>query len=153
MRGTSKFTIPNPYPGKFKALCSNGTTQILHDTLNEVIPIEKCTGKFCFNITLDYGHISNDHINALIETSAHCYQEVTFNCYASKFSQFAAFSDTNGNFHRYFTHQDKNECRCSKQGSCFEIPEISITDCNCDHGDPVQRQDVIQVTEKVCRQF
>ena len=134
---------------KFRALCINGTTQVLHDHVGEEIQIEQCTEKFCFSLNLDYGEASIEYINALIETSQECHQEILFDCYASKFSKFAAFNDTNGNFHEFFTHDDKNVCECSLNDSCFEIPDISAPKCNCDHGDPVQRQDKIQITEKV----
>ena len=107
-----------------------------------------CQEKNCFNTTLTYP-VTSTNIKSLIETSMECYQDITFHCKSSKITKYASFTDLSGDYHKFFSNHEKNICQCSENNSCFEIPEIAITSCNCDHGDPVERQDKIKITKKV----
>ena len=92
--------------------------------------------------------MSKYDIRFLIDKSDNCYQTLTFHCFSSKLSQFASWKGINGQFHQYFTNSKENICECSKNNSCTKIGNIHLH-CNCDHGDPVQRQDLIIIRKKV----
>ena len=92
--------------------------------------------------------MSKYDIGFLIDKSDNCYQTLTFHCFSSKLSQFASWKGINGQFHQYFTNPKENICECSKNNSCTKIGNIHLH-CNCDHGDPVQRQDLIIIRKKV----
>ena len=124
----------------------------MHDHDDEVKNITYCIEKNCFNLTLNY-NVDMDHIASLIEISDKCSQTITFTCYISKFSQFASWTDRNGNYHQFFTNSSINICECKKDDSCFKIQDIVEPNCNCDHSDVVQRQDEIKITNKVSANY
>ena len=120
----------------------------MHDHDDEINDITYCTDKNCYNLSLYY-NIDMDQIVSLIGISDECSQTITFSCYISKFSQFASWTDRNGNHHQFFTNDSTNICECKIDDSCFKIHDIVEPNCNCDHGDVVRRQDEIKITNKV----
>ena len=91
---------------------------------------------------------SQQDIELLIEKSDDCYQEINFYCFASKLSQFASWTDNHGELQQFFSNANENSCECGRNKSCVTIGNLYHS-CNCDHGDPVQRQDTIQISDKV----
>ena len=86
----------------------------------------------------------------MIEISKSCYQSVTFKCYISKFTDFASWTDINGGKHKYFSNKAKNVCECANNSTstCFKIHGANDYSCNCNVGDPTEREDVIRITNK-----
>ena len=126
----------------------SGETQILHNNMDIVNPITHCNNSNCYNLTLEY-LVSDEHLASLLSISESCYQEINFNCFASRFSNVAAWQDRNMKIHNFFSHHDKNVCQCGKTNSCFKIHESSSATCNCDAGAIVQHTDTIRITDKV----
>ena len=125
-----------------------GTTQILHNQVNIVNEINYCAEKKCYKLDVEYS-LEVSHISALKEASEECSQTIKFDCYLSKFSQFATWIDIKGQHHKFFSHTDKNMCNCSKDDSCYKVQDLVVENCNCDHSDPVARSDIITITDKV----
>ena len=121
---------------------------MMHDHDDEINDITYCTDKNCYNLSLNY-NIDMDQIVSLIGISDECSQTITFSCYISKFSQFASWTDRNGNHHQFFTNDSTNICECKIDDSFFKIHDIVEPNCNCDHGDVLRRQDEIKITNKV----
>ena len=121
---------------------------IFHNHFNKMMNIEPCSDRNCYNVSLDYS-VEKDHIQDLIDTSANCYQDVTFNCTSAKFTHFASWTDLHGQYHDYFTNSTLNECECKKANECHQIHHDIDTLCNCDIGGPIERQDVIRITNHV----
>ena len=117
--------------------------------MGKINNISYCNETICFKLSLKYSKSQTD-ISSLIRKSDKCHQELKFQCFGSRLSQFGSWTDRNGKYHKYFTDIDKNKCECAKNNSCFKIGKILTASCNCDHGDPVQRQDTIILTDKVC---
>ena len=113
-----------------------------------VYPINHCDNQNCYNLTLDY-QVSNEHIESLLSISENCYQDIIFDCLASKFSDVAAWQDRNMKLHNFFSHNDTNICECDKTNSCFKFHESYHATCNCDAGALVQQNDTIRITNKV----
>ena len=116
--------------------------------MNIVNEINNCTKKKCYNLDLQYS-MEQKNIASLIEVSEECSQTIKFDCYLSKFSQFATWIDIKGQHHKFFSHTDKNMCNCSKDDSCYKVQDLVVENCNCDHSDPVARSDIITITDKV----
>ena len=124
-----------------------GSTIINHDKMQDQHMIPFYSQPNGFNLALHYD-VELDKLKGLIDVSKSCFQEVTFNCHASKITSFAAWTDGKWNSQPFF-HNGTNQCECMKSNTCFGVTGDSNT-CHCDMGDPVSRQDVIRIENKVC---
>ena len=62
-------------------------------------------------------------------------------------SKHAAWRDRNREIHEYFTNDETNFCDCSRNDTCFSV--LGTSNCNCDTGDIVQRNDTMKISKKV----
>ena len=124
-----------------------GTSIFSHNHENQFTNVTKCSSTSCFNLSLTYSD-PIETIKKVVKESDHCFQTLWFGCQSSKITQFASWTDFNGNHHEYFSSNQNNICECAKNGSCSVIGQ-SKTECNCDHASPIERQDEIQIHDKV----
>ena len=133
-------------PGQRARLQSGDFTNIDFGLPNE---IHHCKTKDCYSLSVQYPGVTPELIQYVLKISERCYQEVKFECYISKLTHYASWTDIHGNSHDYFSRSDRNECQCSKNESCFNAHVVNINKCNCDIGDPTMREDIIRITNKV----
>ena len=74
-----------------------------------------------------------------------------FNCYFSSLTSAGEWIDHQGKNHTFFSgNSGENICECGRQmpNKCHKIAN-TINNCNCDARDPVERQDLGYITNKV----
>lgn len=132
-----------------QALCDfkEGSTILKHDKPAKY-DISPCEGDKCFKINVNYSNITLQNIKDLLSISENCYQEITFDCIAAQFTDFASWTDANGEDHKYFTGSESNDCQCSLNDTCLSKNEQVSISCNCDYKDSSPRQDKIRITSK-----
>ena len=114
--------------------------KIFHDQTNKIIPIKQCSSAYCFNHYINYELPMFEMVD-IINLSEECYQEIKFSCYATTITHHATWLDRNGKIHNF-------KCDCDKNNNvCFTLQGHS--NCNCDAGDLVQRNDTMRITNKV----
>ena len=111
-----------------------GSTTIFHDHMF-VVEIDHCPGPMCYQLDLDY-HVPQGQIEALIQNSESCSQEISFSCVDAALSangeSIGAWLNRNGMEETYFVganHED-HICTCGLNETCSDS-EHGRT-CNCD---------------------
>ncbi|XP_052093084.1 uncharacterized protein LOC127729350 isoform X2 [Mytilus californianus] len=112
-----------------------GITVIVHDQPGPTPP----------NTPIEYAG-NNGDISKIIEHSAFCRQDVTYDCQDSPImaNGNAQIVDIDGNVKDYFPGGLPGRCACGLTGTCFD----KTKQCNCDTVDGVRRQDFGPVTNK-----
>ena len=127
-------------------------TQIFHDK-EDMIKIEKCsTGPGCSVYDFNYD-APMEQIQALIDLSQHCYQDLAFGCYLAPLRfddvDLGFWTDKSG-IDRYFFHGDNignHVCKCGTDHTCVDS-SIENLACNCDSKSPTWYEDIGRITSK-----
>lgn len=114
-----------------------GTTEVLHNFDNQTWTVPHCEDEFCSELNITYP-APMSQIKALIELSATCEQEITFDCFLAPLVYndvyIAAWSDRYGEKQIYFdgANYGNHMCACDNDGSC-DGSETFANKCNCDN--------------------
>ena len=122
-----------------------GTTEVLHNHDQEEVNIEHCLGTMCYYLSVDYTSASMAQIEALIQLSDTCKQEIKCVCFLAPLfvngAPQAFWVNKNGKNESYFSGSDSSfhTCQCGINGDCEDSAEGQL--CNCDANLPVFLED------------
>jgi len=112
-------------------------TEILHNADNQSWTIPHCEDEFCARTNYTYT-APMSQIQALIELSDSCSQEIIYDCFLAPLLYndvyIGAWTDRWGDKQFYFdgANYGSHMCACDTQGSCYGSDTFDNT-CNCDN--------------------
>ncbi|CAG0924546.1 unnamed protein product, partial [Notodromas monacha] len=138
----------------FEVFCNatSGETVIHHDLVGEFTAKNCRRGRCQEAKNITYGNLSMLQMEALINHSEKCYQEIVYHCFGAPLhnkdmSTTAWWIDRFGQKQMYFhgTGTDAEKpCTCSQQGDCIDIEKK----CNCDSRAPEWQKDHGTISNK-----